>query len=65
MQLRVMLADPAARLPMPDSPGAFAPAEPFHVSTLNPYWSHALADGSIVPAPLDPSPKPALPKKGA
>lgn len=52
-QLRVRLADPLATLPLPGAPGVYAPPGAFTVDPASPYWSQALADGSVIPAPVE------------
>lgn len=65
MMIEVMLADPAARLPMPGQPaGVYAPAGRFTVDDASPFWAQCLADGSVTrapdaPTPAKPSTKPA------
>lgn len=51
--IRVRLADPLAKLPLPGAPGVYAPEGVFTVDPSTPYWSQAIADGSVVRAADD------------
>lgn len=55
LNVKVRLADPAARLPMPNNPGAFVSGE-IMICLIDPFWSQCLADGSLVR--VDESPEP-------
>ena len=57
----VVLAEKEARVPWPNSPGRFLPAEPFEVSLIDPFFAALIADKSLVDPPADPAP-PAKPK---
>lgn len=57
----VVLADPAARVPWPGSPGRELPVEPFDVPVIDPFFAALIADGSLVDPPADP-PNPPKPK---
>lgn len=60
----VVLADPAARVPWPGSPGRLLPAEPFEVSVIDPFFAGLLADRSLIDAPpADPAEPAAKPPK--
>lgn len=54
MTKTVVLADPSARVPWPGSPGRLLPAEPFEVSTVDPFFAALIADGSLIEPPAEP-----------
>lgn len=62
--IRVRLANPAAKLPLPGRADC-APAEPFDVPALDAFWRNCLADGSVVRVDPEPAaaPAPAKPVK--
>lgn len=48
----VVLADPGQTVPWPGVPGRLIPAdEPITVSTIDPYWSALVTDGTLVEVP--------------
>lgn len=58
----VRLVDASQRVPWPGAPGRLAPATPFSVSLIDPFWSALLADGTlreVQPAADPPATKPA------
>ncbi len=67
MLMRIRLADPKHRVPLPGQPGRFLAGDgSITVNSLHPLWAEMLRDGSIVAAP-DGMPPPAknTPKKEA
>lgn len=54
--ITVRLKNAGDKLPMPGRPGSLAPADPFEVDEMDPFWAACLRDGSIVPAESAPAP---------
>lgn len=67
MHIRIMLANPEHRVPLPGQPGRFLSGEEIiTVNSLDPLWAEMLRDGSILAAPAEPpAPAETTPKKEA
>lgn len=62
---RYVLADPQAKLPMPDRGGRLYSDDGETIDVENPYWAARIADGELLPDPSAVAPEgPARNRKG-